>query len=87
MCGITGFFNRENAAELTLRALHILSDRGKDGTGAAGPGWVEYADAAERLHLPHENNIIGHTLHSMVNFTRQPLVHAGILTSNCEIYN
>ncbi|WP_292353369.1 asparagine synthetase B, partial [Methanomethylovorans sp. PtaU1.Bin093] len=87
MCGITGFFNRENAAELTLRALHILSDRGKDGTGVAGPGWVEYADAAERLHLPHENNIIGHTLHSMVNFTRQPLVHAGILTSNCEIYN
>jgi len=87
MCGITGFFNKEKASELTLRALHILSGRGKDGTGAAGPGWKEYADAAEKLHLPHENNIIGHTLHSMINFTRQPLVHAGIFTSNCEIYN
>lgn len=87
MCGITGFFNRENAAEITLRALHILADRGKDGTGAAGSGWMEYADAPEKLHLPHENNIIGHTLHSMVNFTRQPLVYAGIFASNCEIYN
>lgn len=87
MCGITGFFNRESAAKLTLKALHILSDRGKDSTGAAGPGWVEYAAAAEKLHLPHENNTIGHTLHSMVNFTRQPLVYAGIFASNCEIYN
>jgi asparagine synthase (glutamine-hydrolysing) len=87
MCGITGFFNRENASELTLRALNILADRGKDGAGAAGNGWVEYENIPENLHLPHENNIIGHTLHSMVNFTRQPLVNEGIFASNCEIYN
>ena len=87
MCGITGFFNKENAAELTFRALHILADRGKDGTGAAGNGWVEYEHIPENLHLPHESNIIGHTLHSMVNFTRQPLVYEGIFASNCEIYN
>ncbi|MBC7085962.1 MAG: TIGR00289 family protein [Methanomethylovorans sp.] len=87
MCGIAGFFNRENASELLLRSLKILAARGKDGVGAAGTGWLEYADVYERLHFRQENNIIGHTLHSMVNFTRQPLAYKGIFVSNCEIYN
>lgn len=87
MCGITGFFNREDAAELMCKALHILENRGKDGVGAAGHYWVEYADGPEDLQIPRESNIIGHTLHSMVNFTRQPIIYEGVSASNCEIYN
>ncbi|MGB3907994.1 MAG: diphthine--ammonia ligase [Methanomethylovorans sp.] len=87
MCGITGFFNRENAVELTIRALGILSYRGKDGTGAAGSGWVEYTDVPEKLCLPYVNNIIGHVRHTRASPTRQPLVYKGIFASNCEIYN
>lgn len=87
MCGITGFFNTQNAAEHTRRALAILKNRGMDGTGACGVDWLEYSDNSDSLKIPKSTNILGHTLHSMVNFVPQPIVREGRLVANCEIYN
>lgn len=87
MCGITGFFNTQDAAEYTHRALAILINRGKDGVGACGVDWVEHSDNVDSLTIPRGTNILGHTLHSMVNFVPQPIVRAGKLVVNCEIYN
>ncbi|MBN2487594.1 MAG: diphthine--ammonia ligase [Methanosarcinaceae archaeon] len=88
MCGITGFFNTEDAVDHTHRALAILKNRGMDGAGAGGTGWVVYSSGQENLGIPgHNIHILGHRLHSMVNFVPQPIVYEGQLVSNCEIYN
>ncbi|MDO9517431.1 MAG: diphthine--ammonia ligase [Methanosarcinaceae archaeon] len=87
MCGITGFFNTQDAAENTRIALAMLKNRGKDGVGACGVDWVEHSDDIDSLSIPKSINIFGHTLHSMVNFVPQPIVHKGRLVANCEIYN
>ena len=87
MCGITGFFNTQYAAEHTYRALTILKNRGMDGAGACGADWVEHSDDVDSLTVPKDINILGHTLHSMVNFVPQPIVREGRLVANCEIYN
>ncbi|MDF1534564.1 MAG: diphthine--ammonia ligase [Methanosarcinaceae archaeon] len=87
MCGITGFFNTQNAAEHTYRALTILKNRGMDGAGACGIDWVEYSDDIYSLAIPKDINILGHTLHSMVSFVPQPIIHRGRMVANCEIYN
>ncbi len=88
MCGITGFFNTQDAAEYTHRALAILKNRGMDGAGACGADWVEYSDDVDSLSIAQDDsNILGHTLHSMVNFVPQPIVYGGRMVANCEIYN
>ena len=88
MCGITGFFNKQDAADYTYRALAILHNRGKDGAGACGIDWVEYSDDIDLLAIPQNNSsILGHTLHSMVGFVQQPIVYRGRIVANCEIYN
>ncbi|TGC08728.1 diphthine--ammonia ligase [Methanolobus halotolerans] len=90
MCGITGFFNNDNAFELTLRSIGTMKDRGLDCIGICGQDWFEFAKETSRLNIPKDsymNNILGHCLHSMVDFVRQPITIVGKLSANCEIYN
>lgn len=87
MCGIVGFFNIENADKLMIHALEILTSRGKDGVGIAGTNWLQHGFSINELSIPSDDNILGHTLHSIVNFTPQPIVYNGTFVSNCEIYN
>ena len=72
MCGITGFFNYGGAEKLAERALELMRNRGKDAKGI-------YASSSE--------NALGHCLHAVVGFVKQPLVGKGALAANCEIYN
>ncbi len=37
--------------------------------------------------LEYKNIVLGHLLHSIVNFQLQPLVNKGVFIANCEIYN
>ncbi|MBN2109577.1 MAG: TIGR00289 family protein [Methanosarcinaceae archaeon] len=90
MCAITGFFNVGNAFELTRRSLGIMKDRGLDCTGICGQEWIEFAKDISELEIPagtSAESILGHCLHSMVSFVRQPIVIDGKLAANCEIYN
>lgn len=87
MCAIIGFFNTQNAVLYTYKALSILRNRGRDGTGACGIDWVKHSDSVEHLELPLDNNILGHNLHSIVKYVPQPIVYKGRLVANCEIYN
>ncbi|MCQ6963329.1 diphthine--ammonia ligase [Methanolobus chelungpuianus] len=89
MCGITGFFNIENSLELALRALETMRNRGLDCIGICGAGWLEHATDTESLKFQQgsELNVLGHRLHSMVNFVRQPIAYRGRLVANCELYN
>ncbi|MGP8319188.1 MAG: diphthine--ammonia ligase [Methanosarcinaceae archaeon] len=87
MCGITGFFNTKDAAKYTNRALAILKKRGKDGAGVCGADWLDYTNDIDSFSIPKDINILGHTLHSMVNFVPQPIVYMGRIVANCEIYN
>ncbi|MGP8337404.1 MAG: diphthine--ammonia ligase [Methanosarcinaceae archaeon] len=87
MCGITGFFNTEDAAKYTYRALAILKNRGKDGVGACGTDWLNHTDNIDSLLIPECTGILGHTLHSRLNSVPQPIVYAGRIVANCEIYN
>ncbi len=72
MCGIAGFFNYEGAAELSKNALEIMGNRGKDAQG---------------IYAPDSENALGHCLHAVVGFVKQPLIGKGALAANCEIYN
>ncbi|MBN1134183.1 MAG: diphthine--ammonia ligase [Methanosarcinaceae archaeon] len=88
MCGITGFFNINDAVDYTYRALAILKNRGMDGVGAGGADWLVYSSSQETLYIPQYNiHILGHRLHSMVSFVPQPIVYRGKIVANCEIYN
>ena len=91
MCAITGFFNTKDAAKHTRSVLLILKNRGKDAAGACGAGWVQHFDDVDSLNItiPDSNRtaILGHALHSIVNFVPQPIVYDGRLVANCEIYN
>src|SRR5665648_991060 len=89
MCAITGFFNTPDTAKHTHSALSILKNRGKDAAGVCGAGWVQHFCDVDSLKIPEPNStaILGHALHSMVNFVPQPIVYKGRLVANCEIYN
>ncbi|MDW7732332.1 MAG: diphthine--ammonia ligase [Methanolobus sp.] len=90
MCGITGFFNIDNAFELTRSSLEIMKDRGLDCAGICGKEWLKFEKDTSELDIPEaarQDNILGHCLHSMVSFVRQPIVIGGKLAANCEIYN
>lgn len=90
MCGITGFFNNENAFELTQQSLKIMKDRGLDCMGICGHDWLAFSKDADEQDLPESediDNILGHCLHSMVDFVRQPITLKGKISTNCEIYN
>ena len=72
MCGIIGVFNNEQAERQVKIALAILKNRGKD---------------ASNVLVIDGSNVLGHTLHSVINHVPQPIQQEGILTANCEIYN
>ena len=61
----------ENSKIQVEKSLELLKNRGKDNQ-----------DIYEG-----DNFTLGHTLHSVVGFTKQPITGRGILTANCEIYN
>jgi diphthine-ammonia ligase len=72
MCGIIGVFGREDASLLVRQGLTTLKNRGKDGSKTWSEG----------------NCSIGHCLHSIVGFLKQPLIEGkAIFAANCEIYN
>ncbi len=71
MCGIVGVFNAENAVSKVEAALEVLKSRGNDNKDV-------YIKA---------NSCIGHCLHSVVSFVKQPIIGKGVLAANCEIYN
>lgn len=71
MCGIIGVFGRKNAKDLVKKGMVILKNRGKDAEGIYYKG----------------NNCVGHLLHSIVSFLKQPLIGRGVFGSNCEVYN
>ncbi|WP_406657627.1 diphthine--ammonia ligase [Methanolobus sp. ZRKC2] len=90
MCGITGFFNIDNAFEFTLKSLDIMKDRGLDCMGVCGQDWLGFSKDTSNLSTPksaHTDSFLGHCLHSMISFVRQPIVIDGKLAANCEIYN
>ena len=72
MCGIIGIFHRNEARPMVESALTLLKNRGKD---------------ASNIHEISSKNVLGHTLHAIVNHVPQPLKKEGVLTANCEIYN
>jgi len=53
------------------KGLDILKNRGRDG----------------RDIYSGDGFTLGHCLHSIVGFVKQPIVGKGVLVSNCEIYN
>ncbi len=87
MCGIIGIFNEPQANERIKLALGLLEKRGKDGFGVASEKEVRVNRTLSELKIPHSNNLLGHTLHSIVDFVPQPLKGKGTLVANCELYN
>ncbi len=88
MCGIIGFFNNENAFLLVKEGLEIIGYRGKDGYGIADSEEINFATKPSQLKLrSKERHAIGHALHSVVSFVRQPFTGKGRFVVNCEIYN
>ncbi len=87
MCGIIGIFNHKNASAKIKLGLKLLNKRGKDGFGIASEKEVRVSKNINKLKFPTSHNLLGHTLHSVVDFVPQPLKRNGILAANCEIYN
>lgn len=71
MCGIIGVFNKRDSLKLAKTGLRVMENRGRDSSG----------------YYSGKNYSIGHCLHSIVGFVRQPIINRGVLISNCEIYN
>ncbi|MGM5488125.1 MAG: diphthine--ammonia ligase [Nanobdellota archaeon] len=78
MCGIIGIFGYHTAASLITDGLTRMQQRGKDGIGF-GDGIKTYQQAPDR------NDLIGHTLHAIVDHVIQPI--EGRFVMNGEIYN
>lgn len=71
MCGIVGVFNNKRAGQSVKKALALLKNRGRDFSGI----------------YKGKSLAMGHCLHSIVNFVKQPIRGNGVMVSNCEIYN
>ncbi len=72
MCGIAGLVGYDSGESVLRAALRVIDYRGMD------------ASAIETI----DNISIGHNLHSIVGFLKQPLVNdKSIFSANCEIYN
>ncbi|MGV8169555.1 MAG: diphthine--ammonia ligase [Candidatus Nanoarchaeia archaeon] len=84
MCGITGFFNFQNARIKAEESLEIIKHRGKDSFGFADAFNVTLKEGlqSETAHA------LGHCLHAMNNEVSQPLAGGDfVFITNCEIYN
>ena len=86
MCGVIGVFGRENAKELVLKGMKLISYRGKDGYGLWGDHFLDYSDSISFKDF-NGVNAIGHCLHAVVDKIKQPLSCGGVFAANCEIYN
>ncbi len=86
MCGIIGIFNHSEALEQVKLGLSILKNRGKDGFGVAH-GAIEYQKDLAKFSKTESKNVLGHSLHAVVENIPQPLKRKGTLVANCEIYN
>jgi len=87
MCGIIGAFQRADAFHIVRTGLEIVAERGKDGCGYYD-GAVQYAKTANELPSSSAPNILGHTLHAIVEFVPQPILDEdGVIAVNGEIYN
>ena len=87
MCGIVGIFNHPQAFEQVKTALAILHNRGKDGVGISNGTQIIHSKTLPSLQPITGNNILGHTLHAIVDHIPQPIKAKGTLIANCEIYN
>ncbi len=87
MCGIIGIFNHPEASTKIKTALALLHNRGKDGSGIATEKEIHTTPPSLDLPVISSNNVLGHTLHAVVNHVPQPIKKIGILSANCEIYN
>lgn len=94
MCGITGFFNFEEAKLKTETSLEILKHRGKDNYGFASQNKLEIGAPLENKEGAIIEEMMGHCLHAMNNIVPQPfeLVDSNkekdfVFVTNCEIYN
>ena len=56
MCGLIGFFNNENAAELTAKGLQIIKERGKEVYGIATENELQIKEKPENLKLKNVTN-------------------------------
>ncbi len=99
MCAIIGVFNHKDAFAQVKTALALLKSRGKDGFGIASEKNIYHSKSLTSIKPLKEKNILGHALHSIVNYVPQPLkdkiinkginkrINKGTLVANCEIYN
>ncbi len=91
MCGITGFFNIDNANDLTKKSLITIRNRGMDFCGICNLEKVLYFENPKNIDLGEIKETrcaMGHVLHSIVSLTHQPLANKqNYLVANCEIYN
>lgn len=84
MCGIIGFFNKENANKLAIKAIDILNNRGQDGYGVTDSNIIQI----NNTEINPSKDILAHRLHSVVGHIPQPLKSKkGVISANCEIYN
>lgn len=87
MCGIIGIFNHPEANQKIKAALALLHNRGKDGCGLASEKELFTAQNLVNLPIFKDQNLLGHTLHAIVDHLPQPLKRKGTLSANCEVYN
>lgn len=90
MCGIIGFFGYDDACKSVVKGLKVMKSRGLDGFGIAICDHVQHEKKLQSIKLNSHKNVIGHNLHSVVNFVYQPIVSKSYdakFVINCEIYN
>ena len=71
MCGILGIYGPKATEATIKKGIDCLKPRGKD----------------NQDFIKVKKGIIGHTLHSIVHFVKQPFVNEGVFVGNTEIYN
>lgn len=87
MCGIIGFFGRENAVQLVISGMNFIKYRGNDGYGIFDGKNCFYSEDICFNDLKDSDFAIGHCLHAVVNKVKQPFFGRGVFSGNCEIYN
>jgi len=80
MCGIIGIFGSKNATEQAKKGLAILKNRGIDGSEV-----YEWPCSGQKKK--EEKNAVGHCLHSVVGFVKQPIISYDGSCSNCNKKN
>lgn len=88
MCGILGLFNDPRFSANFSKGWKALAHRGLDAAGCSDGSRVQYVPAVPpRLAKTIARSGVAHCLHAIVARVPQPMVGAGTLVANCEIYN